>query len=164
MLREDVERLEPKKPSRYWVKLMMGVGWLIGGFLLGNFIFAIILWSLFGSSIWLVTLIGLVIVGITLLALLTLGENVLGLLGKKIRTKVELQHYYLKTKAHSKIWHEAALYHHYLHTREELGFRTATEVDGFPLRAYLTGYSWIRIPRYEEDPTLEWETRYQKLD
>lgn len=26
------------------------------------------------------------------------------------------------------------------------------------------GYGWIKVPRYEDDPSLSWEERYQRLE
>lgn len=27
-----------------------------------------------------------------------------------------------------------------------------------------SGYAWIEVPRYEDDPSLSWEERYQNLE
>ena len=36
-------------------------------------------------------------------------------------------------------------------------------MDG-SLTEHYAGYSWIKVPRYEDDPQLPWEERYQKLE
>jgi len=28
----------------------------------------------------------------------------------------------------------------------------------------LNSYSWIKVPKYKDDPTLTWEERYKRLD
>lgn len=33
-----------------------------------------------------------------------------------------------------------------------------------PFENSYAGYGWIKVPRYEDDPNLSWEERYQRLE